>query len=141
LNVPAICFAFHWSEFMMPLSQYAKVKDRYCICYLGPSREVVEHLIAIRPHIEKELPGIDVYLACRDKFLYLAEGVSRIIGQSKLVEKKRQFGYIRELKTQHGQNPVESLLLESELTESLDFYFTEINPQRNWKKSQSKSRR
>ena len=121
---------------MIPLSQYAKVKNRYCICYFGPSREYFEHLISIRPIIEKELPGIEIYLVCRDSFLYLAENQARIMNQSKLVEMKWQFGYIRELKSNFVNDPVKAILTESQLNASLKWFFEEINPQsRNWKKS------
>ena len=120
---------------MIPLSQYVKVKNKYCICYFGPSRECLERLVAIRPSIEKELSGIEIYIACRDHFLYLAKNEPRIVEQSKLVEMKRQFGYIRELKSNFVQDPIEALLIESELKDSLNYYFSEINPQCNWKNS------
>ena len=88
----------------------------------------MEHLIAIRPFIEKELPGVEIYLACSDGLLYLAENQNRIIGQSKLVEMKWQFGYIRELKSDFVNHPVEKLLAESQLDGCLKHFYEEINP-------------
>ena len=114
---------------MIPLSSYAKVKDNYCILCSGLRPEHLIQIIAIRPHIEAELPGLKIHIACRDNMLYLVENEERIHSQSKLVDIKKQFGYIRQLKYDIAANPIEALLMESNLKESLNYFHNEIMPQ------------
>ena len=115
---------------MIPLSSYAKVKDKYCIFYPGPLAKYIVHLLAVRPYIESELPGIEIHIACVDRLLYVAEGAERIHPQSKLVEMKTHFSYIRKLTYDLSINPVEALLMESDLKESLAYLNNEIIPKR-----------
>jgi len=107
---------------MIPLFRYAKIKDHYCIYYSGPSPDYLSQLIAVKSQIESELTGIYIHIVCRDDLLYLGENEERIYPQSKLEELKLKFGYIRELKYDLVNNPVEALLMESELLQSLQTF-------------------
>jgi hypothetical protein len=94
----------------LPLNQYVKVKDRYCISYLGPSKEYIQLLSYLRPAIEAELPGIQIYLCCRKEFLPNTE---RVFDLSELNKKKNEMAYIRELTCDLVNHPIEMLINES----------------------------
>jgi hypothetical protein len=116
---------------MIPLSTYAKVKDKYCLLCSGLKPEHLIQLVSIRPHIEAELPGLEIHIACKDSMLYLVKNEERIHAQSKLVEIKTQFAYVRQLKYDIVNNPIEAILMESSLNESLAYFHNEIFPQPN----------
>jgi len=116
---------------MIPLSSYAKDKDKYYIFYTCPLAKYLVQLLAIRPYIEAELPGIEIHIFCADRLLYVAENAERIHSQSKLVKRKIHFAYVRKLTYDLTTNPVEALLMESNLKESLAYFRSEIIPQPN----------
>ena len=97
----------------LPFHQYVKVKDRYCIYYVGPCSEYLLLLSYIRPAIEAELPGIQIYLCGADH--QLPEG-NRIFGISELDAKRNEMAYVRELTCDLVSHPIENLLKESSLT-------------------------
>jgi hypothetical protein len=107
---------------MLPLTQYVKTKDKFCICYFGHSAEFLTQLIDVRPFIEKELRGVQIYVSCRDDMTYLVENEDRIIPQSKVVEQKDKFAKAQELKYDLSNNPIEKLLVESNLQETLKYF-------------------
>ena len=96
----------------LPLNQYAKFKDRYCISYSGPSKEYLHLLSYLRPAIEAELPGIQIYLCGRKECLPDTERVFEI---SEIEQKRNELAYIRDLKCDLIHHPVEALLKESNL--------------------------
>lgn len=98
-----------------PLPHYAKIKDNYCVVYQGPNNEFITQLLQVRPHIEQQLPGLQVYIACKDELSYLVAGFKRILFISELKARKNEFAYIRHLKNNLRDNPVEQLLKESGL--------------------------
>jgi len=83
-------------------------------------------LIELRPYIENELLGLELHIACADRLYYLFKNIERIYSRSKLVENKSFFAYIRELKYEPGNNPIENLLLESNLKLSLKYFHKKI---------------
>jgi len=94
----------------LPLSQYVKVKDRYCIHYVGPNDEYIDQLIHIRPAIEEDLPGIKIYICCRVGLEYLKEKYERLIVESEF--DKNEVAYVRYL---DDQKAVWKLIVESYL--------------------------
>ena len=96
---------------MLPLKQYIKIKNRYCISYLGPADEYLLLLSYIRPAIEAELPGIEIYLCGRDDALPPGD---RIIAISDF--KKEEMAFVKELTCDLRKHPVEELIRESALT-------------------------
>jgi hypothetical protein len=109
-----------------PLPHYAKIKDNYCIVYQGPNDEFVTQLIRVRPYIEEQLPGIKIYIACKDELTCSAKGQKTIFAVSTLKERRNQFAYIRHLKNNLRDNPVKQLLEESGLlTPQLEKMFDE----------------
>lgn len=99
----------------LPLPQYAKVKDNYCIAYFGNNKEHLIQLKLLRPYMESTFPGVKVYLSCREDSVYLFKGEERIITREELKESKHLFGYVRELLCDMQSNPVEEFMNESEI--------------------------
>jgi len=99
----------------LPLPQYAKVKDNYCIAYFGNNKEHLVQLKLLRPYMEAAFPGVKVYLACREDSVYLLKDEERIITRDKLKESKHLFGCVRELLCDMQSNPVEEFMNESEI--------------------------
>lgn len=65
--------------------------------------------------MEATFPGVKVYIACKDDFLYLLKGEARILGQSELKNNKNSFAYIRELTCDMRSHPVENFMKESDI--------------------------
>ena len=111
----------------MPLPQYAKIKDNYCIAYFGNNKEHLIQLKLLRPYMESTFPGVKVYLSCREDSVYLFKEEERIITKEKLKENKHMFGYIRELLCDMQSNPVEEFMKESEIPYGPIHYEQKIN--------------
>jgi hypothetical protein len=99
----------------LPFPQYSKVKHRYCIAYFGPCADYIVQLLYVRPAIEKELPGIEIYLCCRDDFKRITGDSQKIIFTSEWGTRKREVAYLRELRCNMRQHPVLELIEESNL--------------------------
>ena len=99
----------------LPLPDYDKIKDNYCISYFGNNKEHLIQLKLLRPIMEKTFPGVKVYLSCRNEHLYLLEGEERIISKTELSDKKHLFGYVRELLCDMESHPVEEFMKESDI--------------------------
>ena len=82
------------STYLIPLPLYAKIKDNYCIGYFGESQEIIDDLIKARPIIEKELPGLRLYICCADEKELKEE---RMFAKSELASKIKEFAYFREI--------------------------------------------
>jgi hypothetical protein len=100
---------------MIPLPEYVKIKDNYCIVYFGNCKEYIVQLRLLRPIMEKTFAGLQVYLACKDEYMYLLNNESKTLSASSLKTQKQKFAYIREIYTEINKHPVEELMLESEI--------------------------
>lgn len=103
----------------VPLTNYARIKNRYCICYYGPCDEYIVQLINLRPLIEKNLPGLQIFISCKDDLDYLVKNQERIVLKSKILEEKKNFAHLRQLKCNMEEHPVYSLLEESNINLNL----------------------
>ena len=101
----------------MPISilNYTTIKDKYCICYLGCCNEYVVQLIFLRPYIEEQLPGLQIYICCKSELSHLTNGYERIIYNSEIQDKKKEFAHIRTLKCNMIDHPILELFNESDL--------------------------
>ncbi|MHA2043247.1 MAG: hypothetical protein ACW99G_00550 [Candidatus Thorarchaeota archaeon] len=99
----------------LPLMQYAKIKNNYCICYFGPADEYIVQLLYLRPLIEEKLPGIKIHIGCRDGLSYLANQNERMEIKSTIKEKKRSYAHLKELKCNMEDHPIYDLLEKSNL--------------------------
>jgi hypothetical protein len=97
---------------MPTLPYYARIKDKYCIAYFGFCSEYCVQLALLRPQLEEQFPGVLVWLAVRDDFMYLLDG-ERILPYSRFKDSKHEFAYVRELLGDMQSTPVEKFLEES----------------------------
>lgn len=65
--------------------------------------------------MEKQLPGIKVFIACKNDSMYLLRDEERILSGDDLRAKKADFAYIRELICDMESHPIENLMKESNL--------------------------
>lgn len=100
---------------MIPLPEYAKIKDNYCIAYFGNCKEYLVQLRLLRPAMESFFPGIRVFLCCNDDYLYVLKNEPRILSKSDLLQDKSRFAYVRELIFNGADHPVEEIVLESDI--------------------------
>ena len=100
----------------MPFPQYVKVKDRYCIHYVGPKDEYIDQLLQIRQAIEEDLPGIQVYLCCRAELSHLKERGHLFLESENY---KDEVAYVRYL---DGDRAVWRLITESYLPKTKEVF-------------------
>lgn len=100
---------------MIEFPKYAKIKDRYCVCYFGHSDEYVLQIALLKPLIEKKYKGINIFIGCRDETSKLFENSEFILKHSELRSRKLDFGYIREIKFNGKTHPVEDFIQEAKL--------------------------
>jgi hypothetical protein len=99
----------------LPFTQYAKIKDRYCICYFGPADEYILQLLYLRPIIEAKFPGLEIHIGCRDSLSYLADQNERMDTKSVIKENKRNYAHLKELRCNMEKHPVYELLESSNI--------------------------
>jgi hypothetical protein len=92
----------------VPLADYVRVKDNYCIAYLGVARHAVDKLIYNRTKLEALYPGVQIYICAHDQLLDSMQ--PNVIALSELDIFKKRLAFIREV------NDVEEFLQESGLT-------------------------
>lgn len=95
----------------MSFEQYAKVKDKYCICYFGYNDEYLRQLRLVKPLLEGALPGVEIHLGCKDDKTHLLAGCDPL-KISEIKVRRKEYAYIRELKFNGVSHPVRDLLEE-----------------------------
>ncbi|MCK9459697.1 MAG: hypothetical protein M0R80_08665 [Proteobacteria bacterium] len=95
---------------------YSKIKNRYCVAYYGPCREYVLQLLYLRSAIEKELPGLELYISCSDDCRCFIPDNTKIIFASEIGDRKKEVAYLRELRCDLETHPVWQWIQESKLT-------------------------
>jgi hypothetical protein len=101
---------------MLPLKDYIKIKDNYCITYFGSAKDFLMQLRLLRPSMEATFPGVQVYICCKDEYTYIFENDPRILSKTELFDNKKNFAYIRELGYRNDENPIEKFMAESGIT-------------------------
>lgn len=99
---------------MIEFEKYAKIKDKYCICYFGPLDEYLLQLNLLKESIKNKFTKIDLYFGCLDEKRFLLNCDSVLV-RSKLIEERSNYAYIKELKFNGLIHPIEELLIESEI--------------------------
>ena len=102
-------------EFMIPLPHYAKIKNRYCILYLGNANEYILQLKYLRHSFKLEFPDIEIYIACKDSVKHLVQGEKDIILESELKLKEKDMAYVRTITCDMKSHPIENLAEESQV--------------------------
>ncbi len=100
---------------VMPLSEYAKVKDKYCIAYFGNCDDYLVQLRLLRPMMELAYPGVLVYISHKDSASHIFSGADRTLTRTELESSRNQFAYVRELSCDMSSHPVEQFMKESEI--------------------------
>jgi hypothetical protein len=95
---------------MIPLAEYRKIKDCYCLAYLGPNREYIQLLAEYRPAIEAKYPDLKLFLCSSNKLYSLLEGMPRTLPESDLINYKKAFAHIAEIKENLSEHPIQVLL-------------------------------
>jgi len=99
----------------IPFDKYLKAKDRYCIGYFGNCAEYIVQLSYLRPHIEKQLTGLEIHLSCKDELYHLLSNQSNTWPWSIYKDTKREFGHVREMTSDLMSHPVLTIMEESSL--------------------------
>jgi hypothetical protein len=82
----------------IPLTSYVKIKDNYCLGYLGLVEDYLKELLLMRPMIENEYPGLKLYIAYNDKLSHIVRAHDLAIPYSMLASRLEEFAYYREIK-------------------------------------------
>ena len=98
---------------MVALTDYAKIKNHYCICYFGYSDEYLVQLRLVMPFLERAFPGLKIHLGCKDDKTHFLQGCSDVLKISELKIRKKDFAYVREIRFNGNTHPVEDLLAEA----------------------------
>jgi hypothetical protein len=98
---------------MIEFTKYAKIKDLYCICYFGQNEDYLIQIKILKPIIEKKYKNLKIFIGCRDDKLSMFNNDEFLLKMSDLRSKRLDFGYIREIKFNGKDHPVESFLKES----------------------------
>jgi len=69
----------------------------------------------LRPTIEQTFQGLQIYISCKDDYMYLLQGQTRILSTTELKQNKQKFAYVREIFCNLTEHPVEQLMIESEI--------------------------
>lgn len=97
---------------MMQFSKYAKVKDRYCLCYFGHSDEYLILFKIICPLLEKAMPGLKLTFGCKDDKIDLVSDCDSIMKLSEIKVRRDDFGHLKEMRYNGKTHPVEDLIKE-----------------------------
>jgi len=102
----------------IPFTQYLDIKDNYCLSYFGEDEQFLVKVLDARHYIERELPGLQVFIACKDIFKQIAEDRANIILESKMAEYKGQIANTCNLEKLQD---LKSLLEDSKIPIPKDF--------------------
>lgn len=100
----------------MELKRYIKIKDHYCLIYFGPSKEYLVQLRLLQPILEKNFPGLNIHICCKDENLDLLKD-TRSLTMSELRLVKNKFAHVYEFLTGNEVHPIEELLDNCEIEE------------------------
>lgn len=103
----------------VPLPHYSRTRDAYCLVYLGRCTEYISQLLILRPLIEQQVQPVKLFIACNDDIFAKFSNHERLIPRSQLIGNERMFGYVRELRCNLTDHPVELFLTESGIDPNL----------------------
>lgn len=87
----------------MPLVNYIKIKDNYCIGYFGENINIINELKKTKYLIEKDMPGINIFICLLDQFVNDLFQIKK----SELLNFKKNFSAYQELVS---DDPIKELL-------------------------------
>ena len=100
----------------LPFVKYCEIKDKYCLVYLGSSKEYLVQLRLLIPQIEEQIKGIEIHVCCRDEYINILKS-DKTLPYSQINFNQNKFAHIRELKynTETREHPILSLIKESSI--------------------------
>ena len=102
----------------VPFTQYLEIKDNYCLAYFGDDKAVLNKIIKAREYIEKDLKGLNLFIACKDLFKNVVHGKRNIIIESRMPEYKWKMAHMCNLEK---LDDLKLLLLDSKISIPEDF--------------------
>ena len=99
----------------LPFTEYCKIKDKYCLIYLGSAKDYLVQLRLLKPSIEEQLKGIELNICCRDEYLYIFND-NKTFPYSQINSYKNYFAHTKEIKCDMNKHPILELMQESSLT-------------------------
>lgn len=99
----------------IPFTEYVKIKDKFCLRYVGNNTEYILQLQALRPQIEQQLPGLKLFIACVDSEYPRFQNDPQIICATQLHQERNKFGYIKDFANCLQEHPVLKFLDESKI--------------------------
>ena len=97
----------------MDFDKYCKIKNNYCICYFGASKEYLTILKILRPSIEKHFNGLNLYIGHLKSDAYLLENESNLLCDIDIKSNRHNFAHIYELTYDNTNvHPIEKLIEE-----------------------------
>jgi len=98
---------------MITPAQYSLIKNNYCIFYNGNCNEYLLWLKFLRPQIEHQFPGLNLWIVCKHSQLYLFNDEPRIVSVE--TYKKEQFAYVETLTCDMTSHPIQELVNKSNI--------------------------
>lgn len=102
---------------MISLANYAKIKDKYCICYYGPCKEYILQLKLLKKIIEKNFPKIQIGFGCRDEYYECFGPEYDVMKSSEIKLKRENYAHISEIKFDGIKHPILQFLENCEIKE------------------------
>lgn len=98
---------------MIPLTDYAKIKNNYCLAYLGNSHEYLVQLRLLKPVLQRWFPQLNICLCSKDDCFQHIMAVENSIKFSQLREQKSSFAHVKEITFNGKIHPILEFLEES----------------------------
>jgi len=98
---------------MINFTKYASIKDRYCLNYFGNCDEYLLQLFLLKPIIENQFKGIQIYIGCREDKKLLFQNNNFVLEKSKISKEYLNFGHVREITFNGKDHPIEMFIEES----------------------------
>lgn len=108
---------------MVAFEKYCEIKNNYCICYFGASKEYIVILKALRPIIERYFSGLNLYIGHLKSDEHLLENEPNLLCDLDIKSNRHNFAHIYELIYDNTNiHPIEKLITEIGLN---DFKITQ----------------
>ena len=89
---------------MIGLTNYAKIKNNYCVCYFGYSDEYLVQLRLTKPYMSKAFSGLNIYIGCKDSSISFLDGMEHVLKLTEIKARKPDFAHIAELRYDGGSD-------------------------------------
>lgn len=86
---------------MIGLPEYARIKDKYCLCYTGLSDEHLLQLKSAKSLLEAQFHGLRIFIACHDEKYHLISDCQDSLTLTQLAENTYGFAHIRVLDSEN----------------------------------------